>query len=213
MLSGGGGADVLTGGTGRDVFEFGATRFGQSPDIGVSPGRFADKITDFAVGRGKIALYLNAFVGLYPPGDEPIARADFGLFGAADLTGRERVLYDPTTGNLFKTDTGHIGNGATSVFAHVTPGTALTFHDFVWFTVDVGSVRVPHPCPPTVVAASGPRRGIPAYLRQPYRRPNMYFLKRLLTWWNSQTLGTQIFPNPKPQTPNPKPQTPWISLG
>ena len=21
----------------------------------------------------------------------------------------------------------------------------------------------------------------------------MYFLKRLLTWWNSQTIGTQIF--------------------
>ena len=25
----------------------------------------------------------------------------------------------------------------------------------------------------------------------------MYFLKRLLTWWNSQTIGTQIFTSRK----------------
>ncbi len=135
-LNGGlGGADTLTGGAGRDVFEFGAATFGLSRDIGVSTRLSADTLTDFVSGQDKIALYLYAFAGLHPPVDGTIARAEFGLKGSADLTGREKVLYDPATGTLFKTEAGYVGNGATGAFAHVEPNTELTFRDFIWFTV------------------------------------------------------------------------------
>jgi hypothetical protein len=49
--------------------------------------------------------------------------AQFGLEGTA-LTGKEVVLYDQ--------DTGMLTDKAGHVFASVTPGLALTYHDFIW---------------------------------------------------------------------------------
>ena len=52
-----------------------------------------------------------------------LREAQFGFAGAG-LTGKEVVVHDQATGDLIK-------RGG-EVFAHVTPGTGLTFQDFEW---------------------------------------------------------------------------------
>ncbi len=138
-LSGGmNGHDVLIGGLGHDTFAFGYT-----PDSGAeSNGGFsvltaanADTVNDFTPTIDRFSLASGAFDFLHAHTGNMTA-AQFGLVGGV-LTGHELVLYDETTGDL--SSTGHAlgpGGGSTAVvFAHVTPGMVLTFHDFEWFNV------------------------------------------------------------------------------
>ena len=55
----------------------------------------------------------------------------FGLVGSL-LTGKELVLYNQATGELSNTDHAFGPPASAGVFAQVTPGMVLTFHDFVW---------------------------------------------------------------------------------
>jgi Ca2+-binding RTX toxin-like protein len=121
-LAGGQGRDVLTGGTGRDSFAFGFGAFGNGS---LSTGDNADTITDFNPVVDQILLDFFSFnQGPGRPIKEGVIRAaQFGLIDGV-LTGKEKVLYDPTSGDLMTKD--H------SVFAHVAAGTVLTYHDFEW---------------------------------------------------------------------------------
>jgi Ca2+-binding RTX toxin-like protein len=124
-LSGAGGHDVLVGGAGRDSFQFGAG----GNFVGNSLiGRHSDQVQDFDVALD--SFLLNGFLFAEPwrsPADGAMKAGQFGLAGGA-LTGKELVIYDPATGEL--STTSHAGT--IGVFAVVTPGLALTFHDFEW---------------------------------------------------------------------------------
>lgn len=132
-LSGGmGGKDLLIGGAGRDSFEFGiGINFS---GIGVSIGANADTVQDFTAGQDVITLNPYTFgVGFrHPVADGTLRAAQFGVVGGV-LTGKEAVLYDPATGDLSTTANGYLAPHDIGVFAHVTPGLTLTFHDFDWF--------------------------------------------------------------------------------
>lgn len=121
-LSGSGGTDVLIGGLGRDAFAFGFATYGNGVP---STGDKADTISDFDPAMDRILLDVFSFYanGNRPPEEGRIKVGQFGLTGAA-LTGREAVIYDQATGDLMTRDM--------EVFAHVTPGTVLTFLDFEW---------------------------------------------------------------------------------
>lgn len=120
FLAGSKGRDLLVGGLGKDTFVFGSGGFGTGR---VSTGLNADTIGDFDPVNDQIMLAPYAFgiQRFWEPGEINVGR--FGLIGSA-LTGKERVLYDQDTGDLMTKD--H------EVFAHVTPGTVLTYQDFEW---------------------------------------------------------------------------------
>ena len=85
-------------------------------------GNNSDTVTDFVSGVDHFLLAAAAFdVALTRRPD--MKAAQFGLEGTA-LTGKEVVLYDQ--------DTGILTDKAGHVFASVTPGLALTYHDFIW---------------------------------------------------------------------------------
>lgn len=119
VLSGGGGHDTLIGGEGADSFAFG---FGQTYSGRDIFGRHSDLIGDFTLGTDHFELATFAFnlMRLWP-GD--MRAEQFGIVGTT-LTGKEQVLYHQ--------DTGELTNSAGLNFAQVTPGLALTYHDFVW---------------------------------------------------------------------------------
>ena len=123
-LSGAGGHDVLVGGAGRDSFQFGA---GSGFGGGNLTGRHSDQIQDFNPAMDSFLLYGFAFNFRRPPADGAMRAGQFGVEGGV-LTGKELVIYNPATGELSTTShTFSVG-----VFAVVTPGLALTFHDFDW---------------------------------------------------------------------------------
>jgi Ca2+-binding RTX toxin-like protein len=122
-LAGSGGRDQLAGGLGNDCFAFG---FAANSNGVLSIGDNADTISDFSVADDQFLLDPLAFGFGFRAGPlrEGILReARFGLAGLV-LTGKEFVIYDQSTGDL------STRQGA--VFAHVTPGTDLTFQDFEW---------------------------------------------------------------------------------
>jgi Ca2+-binding RTX toxin-like protein len=120
-LNGGRGHDTLTGGDGADFFAFGFV-----PLQGFDPkifGAHSDTVSDFILGTDHILVGSFAFnhgIGLRAGA---MKEAQFALSDAV-LTGTEKVLYDQ--------DTGTLTNTAGQAFAQVTPGLALTYHDFIW---------------------------------------------------------------------------------
>lgn len=129
-LSGGDGLDVLTGGAGRDTFAIG---YGENYGGGRIVGRNADFISDFDSSTDRFSLM--EFLFDFSPWRDltgVLKAGHFGLVGSV-LTGRELVLYDQTTGELFNTDRAFAGPGSIGVFAHVTPGMILTHDDFAWY--------------------------------------------------------------------------------
>lgn len=120
-LCGSGGGDRLTGGAGADAFAFG---FGNTQNGILSIGAKADTIVDFSAGEDRFLLDSFSFT-FRPVGTGQLKAGQFGIVGDV-LTGRELVLYDQDSGNL-STPSG-------DVFAHVTPGTVLSYHDFSWYS-------------------------------------------------------------------------------
>lgn len=119
-LAGSGGRDQLTGGLGKDCFAFG---FAALSNGVVSVGDNADTISDFTVADDQFFLDVLVFEMGGFAREGVLREAQFGLVGDV-LTGKEYVVYDQATGDLMK-------RGG-EVFAHVTPGTVLTFQDFEW---------------------------------------------------------------------------------
>jgi cysteinyl-tRNA synthetase len=117
VLAGGAGNDTLVGGTGKDVFVF-ATPLEASTNV--------DSIVDFTVEHDLIQLKQVAFPGLAEgalPGSAFVA-------GAAAHDGDDRIVYNPSTGNLFFDPDGN-GPEAAIRFAHLAAGLALSSGDFL----------------------------------------------------------------------------------
>jgi len=117
-LIGGAGRDILTGGEGADTFVF-----NDAPT-----NRGFDDITDMTVGTDTIALarFLFGMNGL-PAGDLPEERFHVG---STATTADQRILYDPSNGNLLY-DADGSGGGNAVRFGTVTAGIALTADDFI----------------------------------------------------------------------------------
>jgi Ca2+-binding RTX toxin-like protein len=135
QLIGYGGSDVLRGGAGQD------TLFGdRGNDIlwgGKSPDAFVfnlqpevagtDTIRDFHHREDLIALNASSFGNLGNPGILDAAHFTLNTGPTTDLHG---IIYDQPTGRIWW-DADGTGPASQILFAKVTPGMALTAHDFL----------------------------------------------------------------------------------
>ena len=124
-LAGGAGADSLTGGAGADVFVFNAT-----------PGEAnADTITDLDPGTDLIWLSRAAMAGLGALGalDPAAFLAQTNPRFSGDLGADHRVLYDPTTGDLFYDAD---GNGAVAAVRLADIGIGLELSAYRFQVID-----------------------------------------------------------------------------
>ena len=118
-LDGGGGKDTLTGGLGRDTF-----RFSSTPNSKTN----RDRITDFNVTEDRIQLENAVFTAL--PKTGTLAARAF-ISGSSFTTTAQRIRYESTTGNLFYDPDGNGTGSASTLFATLSTGLALTNTHFV----------------------------------------------------------------------------------
>ncbi len=116
-LEGEEGKDVLTGGAGADAFRFNAP-------LGASN---IDTITDFRPGVDVFELDNDIFLAAGPLG--ALASTAFHVGGAA-ADASDRTIYTKSTGLISYDFNGNAAGGGFA-FAKVTPGTNLTFADFL----------------------------------------------------------------------------------
>ena len=118
-LDGGLGSDNLTGGTGRDTFDF-STALGSGN---------VDNITDFNAAEDYIGLDLDIFTKLTTTGT--LGASKF-YQGSAAHDASDRIIYNPSNGNLYYDLDGN-GSGASVLFGHISTGLTLTSSNFhVW---------------------------------------------------------------------------------
>jgi Ca2+-binding RTX toxin-like protein len=117
LLAGGRGHDRLTGGTGSDTFLFDTK----------ATTRNADVVTDFGVGKDRIALDHDVFDELAKTG-----RLDATVFhrGEAATHASDRIIYDPASDRLLYDDDGSGGHHA-RVIARFTGHSDVTIAD-IW---------------------------------------------------------------------------------
>ena len=119
-LLGGIGNDTLTGGTGNDRFYF---------DAALSASTNVDTITDFSVPNDTIALDDAIFTRIGALGELSTDAFRSNTSGnAGDAS--DRIIYETDTGNLYYDSNGNASGGHV-LFAHLTAGLALTYHDFL----------------------------------------------------------------------------------
>jgi Ca2+-binding RTX toxin-like protein len=114
FIDGLGGNDYLNGGAGADRFRFSSA---------LSAGN-VDHIADFQHLVDDILLVQSVFAGIGPA----LTADEFCIGMAQDAN--DRVLYNPGTGQIYY-DSNANAAGGMILFATVTPGTELTFDDFV----------------------------------------------------------------------------------
>ena len=117
VINGADGDDELTGLAGQDSFLF---------NTALNAATNVDVITDFNVADDTIVLE-NTIFGAFAAG--PLADERF-ITGTTPLQANDNILYDDVTGALYYDSDGN-GAGAAVQFAQVSPGTALTYLDFV----------------------------------------------------------------------------------
>lgn len=118
-LIGGLGNDSLTGGLGADIF-----RFDTAPDS--SSNR--DLITDFNGAQGdRIQLLQSVFPGLPDTG---ILAANRFRSGTSFSNSNERILYNPTTGDLTYDSNGSASGGISVIFATLAKGLSIASEHF-----------------------------------------------------------------------------------
>ena len=120
-LYGGTDADVLTGGLGRDTFHLGDPRQPGRPAPVIAP----DTITDFTVRQDKIELDPSVFRAVR----NGLVQQAF-VVGTQAQDGRDHVIYDPASGNLFY-DADGAGGAAQTLIAHLSRDLALSHTDFI----------------------------------------------------------------------------------
>lgn len=116
QLYGGLGVDRLIGGSGADRFVFDSALGGTNHDV----------IKDFSVADDTIVLDRSIFDAF--TGNGRLAASAF-FTGNQAHDADDRIIYDSVTGNIYY-DADGSGAGAQVLFAHVTPGLALTNADF-----------------------------------------------------------------------------------
>lgn len=118
VLNGKAGNDTLTGGDGFDKFRF---------DTALNAATNVDTITDFVVADDAFDLDKAVCTAFAKPGG---LSAGAFVMGTAATTAAQHIIYDAANGDLFYDRDGSAGAHAQILFAHVTPGTALTHADF-----------------------------------------------------------------------------------
>ena len=116
VLDGKVGNDILVGGDGADTFVF-SSAFGSHN---------VDTIQDFVSGTDHFELSSSVFTAL--PGSSTLDPSAFHA-GASAQDADDHIVYDATTGNIYYDADGN-GAAAQILFAHITPGSALTNADF-----------------------------------------------------------------------------------
>lgn len=117
VLNGSYGSDSLTGGLGRDTFVF-----------STGPNSLnIDQILDFSASDDLIELNEAAFSTLTATG--PLASSAFRV-GTAAADADDRIIYDPSTGNLYYDADGN-ALGAAVLFAQIDAGADPTHLNFV----------------------------------------------------------------------------------
>lgn len=125
-LIGGRGSDVLTGGKGRDAFVFDRSPHRYDFEFG-DDGPDIDRIADFSVRDDTIHLKTAVFTEVGPRGR---LKADAFYRGAEAHDSSDRILYDKATGYLHYDPDG-TGPQASTTFARLKAGLAVTAHDFL----------------------------------------------------------------------------------
>jgi len=124
-LNGGAGNDYLVGGAGNDILTGGAGAdkyvFDTAPDLFNN----LDRVIGFTAGEDKILLDHSVYAALTPG---PLAAGAF-VTGNAAGDADDRIIYDPTTGNLYYDADGNAA-GAAVQFATLDTGLTLTASDF-----------------------------------------------------------------------------------
>ena len=128
-LTGGVGNDTMTGGAGRDLFIFDAVENYLVDPFGVPYTR--DVITDFNPVDDTIRLSLSVFGDLGVAG-QLAANAFLKVAGGEATLASHRIIYDPTTGNVFYDFNGDAPSAGTVLIAVLEnlPAT-VTAGDFV----------------------------------------------------------------------------------
>jgi Ca2+-binding RTX toxin-like protein len=116
ILNGWGGRDTITGNGGHDTFVF---NFSPGPNN-------AATITDFDVSSDQIALSHAVFTSLSVTSELDVSSF---AYSSSVTTEDQHIIYDMNAGSVFYDPDGS-GSAAALLFANVTPGTALTNHDF-----------------------------------------------------------------------------------
>ena len=117
ILMGGLGNDTLIGGAGADQFEFNSA-------LGATN---VDRIQSYSAADDTIRLENAIFTALTATG--ALAGTAF-VTGAAATTAAHRIIYNSGTGQIFY-DADGLGGAAQTLFAILTPATALTAADFL----------------------------------------------------------------------------------
>lgn len=120
QLIGGAGNDTLTGGLGADIFRFNAA---------LSSTTNRDTITDFNPAQGdRIQLENAIFSALTRTGT--LAATAFRS-GSSFTSSAQRILYNPSTGNLSYDSNGSAAGGISALIATLTTRPAVTSSTFV----------------------------------------------------------------------------------
>ena len=110
------GTDTLSGNAGKDTFVF---------DTALGAGN-VDFVLDFTVGMDRVLLDNDIFTGL-AQGKLPALSL---RMGSVAMDADDRILYDSPTGTLYF-DVDGTGAGPAMEFAVLSPGLALSRHDFL----------------------------------------------------------------------------------
>jgi Ca2+-binding RTX toxin-like protein len=125
-ISGGNGKDTLNGGTGNDVLTGGAGADKYLFDSVLNSSTNVDQLVGFSAPDDTIVLDHTIFARL---ATGTLAAPGF-FAGAAAHDASDRIIYNSANGNIYYDADGN-GGGAQVLFAHVAPGTALTYADFL----------------------------------------------------------------------------------
>ena len=128
-LNGGAGADTLHGGVGNDTLIGGAGTDHFCFDAALNSSTNVDDIVDFSTVDDTIELAHDIFI---EAGALGTLSASAFYSGTAAHDADDRIIFDSGTGNIYY-DADGSGAGAQVLFAHITPGLALTNADFQIF--------------------------------------------------------------------------------
>ena len=121
FISGDWGGNLLSGGIGADTFYFGMGA--SSLDNSATQ---VDEISDFTSGEDLIQMFSLNWQNA--SGNFILSDADF-VIGTEAGDASDRVMYDPTTGEI-RMDFDGTGSMVAELFATVAPGTVLVASDF-----------------------------------------------------------------------------------
>ena len=125
-LHGRDGADKLYGGRGNDMLSGGAGKDSFYVDSALNESNNVDRIVDFSHADDTIRLSQSIFSNLLTGALSPDAFRSGA--GATDAT--DRIIYNPSTGELFY-DSDGVGSTAQILFAILEPSLAVAANDFI----------------------------------------------------------------------------------